>query len=430
MKKYSLIAFLLIVFSSFAFAQTGTWSGEIEVQSMRLTIVFHLNEEAPTMDVPDQAGIGIPIQVERQEGGMLSITIAAIGASYNGQLRDGQIVGTFSQMGASLPLTLSPGVRKLNRPQKPMPPFPYTQEEVTFTNGDAVLKGTLTLPKGCSNQTLALVMVSGSGLQNRDSELFEHKPFEVIADALARAGYATLRYDDRGCGESIGDVANATTDDFKADALAAIELLRGRFAKVGVIGHSEGGTIAMMLAAEGKVDFIVSLAGMVVSGEETLLWQTAIALSAAGVEQNDIDKYAQLLRETYSALRSGAPMPSAEGRELPIMLKQSYSGLSRQLQTPYIKRLITIDMRPLLDKISCPVLALNGTKDQQVEPESNLKALQDTLGGKNGSKVMAMEGLNHLFQHCSTGLVAEYRTLEETFAPEALEVIIKWLNSL
>ena len=186
----------------------------------------------------------------------------------------------------------------------------------------------------------------------------------------------------------------------------------------------------MMLAAEGKADFIVSLAGMAVSGEETLIWQTALALSAAGVAQSDIDSYAQLLREAYSALRTDKPLPSAEGRNLPPMLQQAYMGVLPQMQTPYLKHFISLDMRPLLGGIKCPVLALNGTKDQQVEPNSNHKALRDALEGKKGSKVVAMEGLNHLFQHSTTGLMTEYRQIEETFAPEALELIINWLKNL
>lgn len=453
MKKVILVACLLTSTFYSVKAQTGTWSGEVELYGMKLPVVFHLDEQKPTMDVPDQSAMGIPIVVQRDVAGKISITIAATGASYRGELKDGVIEGTYTQMGNSLLLNLAPGVRKRNRPQTPKAPFPYTQEEVNFSNGDVVLKGTLTLPSKCSRnnylwghdtapigtlpqppkcsrKTLALVMVTGSGPQNRDSELFEHKPFAVIADALTRAGFATLRYDDRGFGESTGNVASATVETSKDDALAGIEFLRKRFDRVGVIGHSEGGTIAMMLAAEGKADFIVSLAGMAVSGEETLLWQTALALSAAGVAQGDIDSYAQLLREAYSALRTDKPLPSAEGRNLSPMLQQAYMGVLPQMQNPYLKQFISLDMRPLLGGIKCPVLALNGTKDQQVEPNSNHKALRDALKGKKGSKVVAMEDLNHLFQHSTTGQMTEYRQIEETFAPEALDLIINWLKDL
>ena len=427
MKKILSAAVLLLASLSVAFAQTGTWSGDVEVQGMKLGIVFHFEEENPTMDVPDQGAKGIPIQLTRPEEGKVSVKIPSIAASYEGQLQDGKIVGSFSQMGASLPLTLTPGLRKLNRPQTPVGPFPYAQEEVTFNNGDVVLSGTLTLPEGYSRKTLALVMVTGSGQQNRDEEVFEHKPFAVIADALARAGYATLRFDDRGVGGSTGDPNTITTDDVRDDALAAVKLLRERFDMVGVIGHSEGGTVALMLAEDKLIDCAVSLAGMVVSGEETLIWQTAQALAGAGVDQDGVDKYSQLLREAYAALREGGEIPSPEGRGLPDMLKQSYYGVQQQLRTPFLKRFVTLDVRPRLADIKCPVLALNGTKDQQVEPESNLNALREGLKNYD-HKIKTVEGLNHFFQHCTSGSPTEYREIEETFAPEVLDEIISWLE--
>ena len=281
-KKLILIGVLLAAVFS-ASAQTGTWSGKLDVQGTKLSLVFHLDEENPTMDSPDQGTKGIPIEVTRTAAGSITIKVPSIGATYEGLWLIKQIAGTFKQMGASLPLTLTPGEEKLNRPQTPQGPFPYAQEEVSFANGDAVLKGTLVLPEGCSRKTPVLIMITGSGLQNRDEEIYEHKPFAVIADALARAGIATLRYDDRGFGESTGDLVHCTTEDMKNDAIAGIGLLRERFDRVGIIGHSEGGTIALMLAAEKKADFIVSLAGMVVSGKETLLWQNRVSLAAAGI---------------------------------------------------------------------------------------------------------------------------------------------------
>ena len=288
MKRILSLAVAFLAVLPMAFAQTGTWSGKINVQGTQLPLVFHLDEN-PTMDSPDQGARGIPVQVERTETGKITIKIPSIGATYEGQWLLKQITGTFKQMGVSFPMTLTPGEEKLNRPQTPQGPFPYTREEVSFTNGSAVLKGTLVLPEGYTRKTPVLIMVTGSGLQNRDEELFEHKPFAVIADAFAKAGVATLRYDDRGFGESTGDVINCTTEDLKNDALAGIGLLRGRFDKVGVIGHSEGGTIALMLAAEKQADFVISLAGMVVSGAQTLLWQNRVAFAAAGLpEHSDI----------------------------------------------------------------------------------------------------------------------------------------------
>ena len=428
MKKYIISAILLFSIALFSHAQTGTWSGKLDVQGTKISLVFHLDEENPTMDSPDQGAKGIPIQVTRGEMGNITIKIPSIGATYEGQWLVKQIVGTFKQWGSSLPMTLTPGVEKLNRPQTPVGPFPYATEEVSFSNGDAVLKGTLVLPEGCSRKTPVLIMVTGSGLQNRDEEIYEHKPFAVIADALARAGIATLRYDDRGFGESTGDLVLCTTEDLKNDALAGIDLLRKRFDKVGVIGHSEGGTIALMLAAENKADFIVSLAGMVVSGKETLLWQNRVSLAAAGIPAETIDSYCKALETVFDASTAGMPLPSTSQFNLPAALSQNLSAVMRQLSMPYLKHFVTLDVRPLLGVISCPVLALNGTKDMQVEAESNMRALRSGLPDNPCNKLETVEGVNHMFQHCQTGMTTEYRDIEETFAPEVLETLVEWFS--
>ena len=429
MRKVLILVGMLLAAVCSAGAQTGPWSGELVVQGAKLSLVFHLDEEQPTMDSPDQGIRGIPVEVTRTATGGITIRVPSIGALYEGQWLVKQITGTFSQMGASLPLTLTPGEAKLNRPQTPKGPFPYAQEEVSFRNGDAVLKGTLVLPEACTRHTPVLIMVTGSGFQNRDETIFEHKPFAVIADALARAGIATLRYDDRGFGESTGDIAGCTTEDLKNDALAGIGLLRERFDKVGVIGHSEGGTIALMLAAEKKVDFIVSLAGMVVSGAETLLWQNRIALAAAGFPAASVDTYCDALRAVFDACIAGKPVPSAAQYDLPADLMQNLSAVVLQLQTPYLKYFVALDVRPLLGSVTCPVLALNGTRDMQVEPEHNLSALRTGLPANAGNRVETIEGVNHMFQHCRTGAPAEYRDIEETISPEVLEMLVEWLSA-
>ena len=428
MKRRIITLTLLLAAAVYSHAQTGTWSGKLDVQGAELSLVFHLEEENPTMDSPDQGIKGIPVQVTRTATGSITIKVPSVRATYEGLWTVKQIVGTFTQMGASLPLTLVPGEEKLHRPQTPKGPFPYAREEVSFSNGDAVLKGTLVLPEGYSRKTPVLLMVTGSGFQNRDEEIFEHKPFAVIADALARAGIATLRYDDRGFGESTGDIINCTTEDLKNDALAGIGLLRERFDKVGVIGHSEGGTIALMLAAEKKADFIVSLAGVVVSGKETLLWQNRIALASAGFSTETVDLYCKALDEVFDACIGGTPIPSATQYDLPAALAQNLAAVSMQLLTPYLKYFIALDMRPLLASITCPVLALNGTRDLQVEPQSNLDALRSGLPSQPFNKIETVEGVNHLFQHCQTGSTAEYRDIEETFAPEVLEKLVEWIK--
>lgn len=420
----------LILFASHANAQTGTWSGKLDVQGTKLSLVFHLDGENPTMDSPDQGVKGIPIQVERKGLGGITIKIPSLGASYEGTYIIKQIAGTFKQSGLTLPLTLTPGEDKPKRPQTPQAPFPYTSEEVTFMNGDVALNGTLVLPDGCTRTTPVLIMVTGSGQQNRDEELFEHKPFAVIADALARAGIATLRYDDRGFSGYKGNINDCTTEDFKKDALAGIELLRTRFDKVGVIGHSEGGTIAMMIAAEQKADFIVSLAGMMISGAETLVWQNKVALQGSGLTNEQIDSYCKMLEKAFDVRMNGGKMPDPNDYDVPEALMQNYWAVVAQIQMPYMRHFLTLDMRPLLGKITCPVLALNGTKDIQVEHKSNLSALRDGLHPDEKNRIESVEGVNHLFQHCNTGAVTEYREIEETISPAVLEAIIQWISYL
>lgn len=426
--KRALPIFCFLLFALSAYSQTGSWSGKVEVQGVSLSVVFHLEEDGCTFDSPDQGAKGIRAEASRSELGKLVINIPSIGATYEGLWLGDRIVGSLNQRGMSFPLTLSPGEPQLNRPQTPSGPFPYSCEEVSFTNGDAVLKGTLVLPEGCNRQTPAVIMVTGSGLQNRDEEIFEHKPFAVIADALAREGIASLRYDDRGFGESTGDAVFCTTGDLKDDALAGIGLLRERFDRVGVIGHSEGGTIALMIASEGKAGFIVSLAGMVVSGKELLLWQNRTILAASGFDAGVVEGYCKLLEKAFDATIAGMPLPSAENADLPDDLIQNYQATLMQLKSPYLRYFLQLDASKSLERISCPVLALNGTKDTQVEWESNLGALKAGLPPAVPARVEAVEGVNHLFQHCLTGAAAEYREIEETFAPEVLEAIVSWIK--
>ena len=425
--KLLIIAIMSLFAISTANAQTGTWSGKLDVQGTKLSLVFHLDKENPTADSPDQGAKGIPIQVERKAFGGITIKIPSLGASYEGLYTIQKIAGTFRQAGLSLPLTLIPGEDKPNRPQTPQGPFPYTTEEVTFLNGNIPLNGTLVLPEGYSRTTPALIMVTGSGLQNRDEEIYDHKPFAVIADALARAGVATLRYDDRGFGGYEGNINDCTTEDFKNDALAGMDLLRKRFDKVGVMGHSEGGTIALMIAAEQKADFIVSLAGMVVSGAETLVSQNRIALAQAGIDASVTDTYCKAIEEAFTATVKGSSMPDIDDYDLPAALKQNYIAVLSQIRMPYMRHFLELDMRPLLDRIACPVLALNGTKDIQVEHENNLSALRNGLPSNEKTCIEAVEGVNHLFQHCTTGAVSEYGEIEETISPEVLETIIQWI---
>ena len=375
MKK---LIFLLLCFASIvAKAQSGdakgAWTGKLNVYGTELTLVFHLDSVNCTLDSPDQGAKGIPAKLEHTATG-IKVTVSAINAIYEGVNMGKSIMGTFKQNGQSFPLTLTPGTVKRNRPQTPVGPYPYQTQEVSFSNGSAVLKGTLVLPENHTQNTPVLLMVTGSGLQNRDEEIFEHKPFAVIADALARQGIATLRYDDRGFGGSTGDLVNVTTEDLKNDALAGVELLRKQFKRVGILGHSEGGTIGLMLAAEGKVDFVVSLAGGVVSFEKTLLDQNRWTLQQAGYSQDVTDRYCTALESLFDELKAGGnPEPTNHG--LPAELEQNLQIAKAQSSTPYMRYFLGLDLTDRLSRITCPVLALNGTKDRQVNGEENRRNL-------------------------------------------------------
>ena len=428
MKKL-LFYFLLGLMNITANAQIGgvkgEWSGKLNVYGTELTLVFHLDSVNCTLDSPDQGIKGVPAKLESTATG-IKVTISSINANYEGVNMSDSIMGTFKQHGQSFPLTLKSGSLKRNRPQTPVPPYPYQTQEVSFRNGDAVLKGTLVIPEGCSRQTPVLLMVTGSGLQNRDEEFFEHKPFAVIADALAKQGIATLRYDDRGFGESTGDVTTITTEDLKNDALAGVELLRIQFDRVGILGHSEGGTIGLMLAAEGKVDFVVSLAGMATSGEKTLLVQNRWMLQQVGYSEDVIDLYCKTLESLFDGLKAGQN-PELTNHGLPAKLEQNLQVVKVNSSTPYMRYFLALDITGHLGKITCPVLALNGTKDRQVDCEENLNILRHGLGGQK--EIKAIEGVNHLFQHCSTGDTSEYKDIEETIAPGVLEIITTWLKN-
>lgn len=430
MRKILMILALMAVAAVTLKAQTGAWTGKLKLSGVELALIFNIGEESATLDVPDQGAKDIPVEVSRDAVGGITLNVPAINASFKGLWAGKVIAGTFTQHGMSFPMTLTPGAPVVRRPQTPVGPFPYATEEVSFTNGDAVLKGTLTMPADCDRKTPVLVMVTGSGLQNRDEELFGHKPFAVIADAFARAGIATLRYDDRGFGESTGDVVLCTTEDLKNDALAGVKLLRDRFERVGVIGHSEGGTIALMLAGERQVDFAVSLAGMIVSGAETLLAQNRRAFESAGLPESEVEAFARLLSDTFTAIRTRAPLPSADNYDITDALRKNYAAALPSFRTPYMEFFLGLDLSASLSGITCPVMALNGTKDTQVQCDRNIAALEAGLPSNSRSVIRAEDGLNHLFQHCVTGEVSEYKSIEETFSPEVLSEMIAWIKTL
>ena len=420
-----------VVFAMMALAanaQEGTWNGELNVMGNKVPLVFNFSTNGCTIDSPSQGVNGIQAEKTVKDDGTIKVKVGMIGATFEGKMADGEIKGTYVQNGFPLPLTLKPGKLVVKRPQTPVPPFPYKEESVSFTNAQYTFNGTLTLPENYSKNTPVVLMVTGSGQQNRDEELFSHKPFAVIADALARQGIASLRYDDRGWGDKSVNFADFTTDDFRQDAAAALPLLRKRFNKVGILGHSEGGTIAMMLAAEGKADFIVSLAGMAISGKETLIMQNRQAMSAIGLPKETVDSYCNSISKALDEIASGKKANEINIDDVPQALKPITIKALQQADTPYIRHFLTVDVGKLLPEIKCPVLALNGTKDTQVDCDANTTRIEKGLANCKHS-IKKIDGVNHLFQHCNTGIVTEYQQIEETISPEVLQEVAKWIKA-
>ena len=416
--KRIITALLFAVSTIGVSAQEGAWSGELDYQGTKFLLVFNFNNDVTTIDSPSLGVEGLKAGKSFTPEGKICITIPQINASFEGVMVMNIIFGNYIQNGFSIPLTL----KRVTRPQTPKGPFPYNTEEVTFQNGEFTFHGTLSVPQDYTAKTPVVLLVSGSGPQNRDEKMYEHNPFAVIADALARNGIASLRYDDRGYGDSTIPFFNYHTHDFKDDAAAGLSFLRKRFKKVGIIGHSEGGTIALMLAAEGKTDFIVSLAG-----KETILWQNRVSLEVLGVPQEDIDQYINVISNLFDKAIEGK-LENIDFSLAPDALKPLLQQSVKQLSMPYYQHILTVDVRPLLSQIKCPVLALNGTKDTQVNYQPNLEVIEKCITSPH--QVIAMEGLNHLFQHCTTGSPKEYRQIEETFAPEAIQKILDWIGGI
>ena len=408
MKKALFLLCLLCPFFgvSAQHAMDGVWTGKLNVGPQTLTLVLHVAHETSgnavcALDSPDQGAMNIPVKSDYCSADSISVSLEQLGLSFQGRLKGDEIVGTFTQ-GSAFPLTLKRGEEKLKRPQNPVEPFPYKTEEVTFTNATdkATLVGTLSYPTDYKKgKTPVMLMVTGSGQENRDEEIFGHKPFLVIADYLARHDVASLRYDDRGFGKSTGgDVKHATTADFARDAASGIEFLHTLkcFSKVGVLGHSEGGSIAFMLGAKGKVDFIISMAGIGVRGDTALTAQANRLLELSG----------QPMRLSTLQYRVNAYMK----------------------KSPWLNFFMDYDPSGDISKALCPVMAINGERDVQVISSLNLIGIKAHLTENSKNFVKEYPALNHFFQHCTTGNVSEYRMIEETISPEVLEDIVCFIK--
>ena len=466
-----ILLIVLICFSSVeASAQNarnleGRWKGIVRVGSdIRLYFNFQRDSAGQwnaSMDSPDQGAIGIPCSNLVMNNDSLSLDIPGAGAKYKGQwISDSAINGKWIQ-GISIVLNLKKNNDSviLNRPQTPKPPYPYTSEDLEYENQHKTLHygATLTTPLG-NGPFPAVVLITGSGAQNRDEELVGHRPFAVIADYLSRHGVVVLRVDDRGVGKSSGNFDSANSADFAKDVSNSVDFLKTRqkvdLKKIGLIGHSEGGMIAPMVASQRKdIDFIILLAGPGEKIVDLMRDQNKAILQSQGINKDAIASFAQfypiMVHSVIDAKDKAEARKNLKGalddwkKSTPKSHVLATTGISSDsTEQKFIGRTVEVmrgmwfsyfmkfDPAPYLEGLSCKVLALNGEKDIQVLPDPNLQGIEESLK-KSKSKIFEVHkipGLNHLFQDCKKCTIQEYGLLEETFSPAALDMIGNWID--
>lgn len=453
---------------------TGTWQGILLVGGKNIRLVFHIsktetNTYSATLDSPDQNAYGIKCSNTKIAGDSLVIEMDQMKATYKGMKLDADFIeGFFSQGAANFKMSIK-RLKDADVPvseaqkvksQTPKPPFDYVTEEVIYVNTLQKIKlgGTLTKPKGGGKFPVVL-MITGSGPQDRDETIGMHKPFWVIADYLTKQGIAVLRVDDRGMGKSSGNFSGSTSADFATDVMAGLDYLKTRkdidTSKMGLIGHSEGGFIAPYVAARRKdVAFIVMLAGPMVGGKQTMYYQ-AVEKPLAMLSEHDRKAYGQL----YTSMIDYAINPKGD-KDMSAFIKKTYTDWKKNLPDSTIKNLIkgtdeetikamvngfsdlkrawwhfflTYDIASDLKKVQIPIFALNGSKDEQVDPKENLSLIKHILAQNKNPRYQVYEvrGLNHLFQHCKEcGSVKEYLELDETFDQNTLTVIGTWIKQM
>jgi pimeloyl-ACP methyl ester carboxylesterase len=441
----------------------GTWLGTMKVSVTELRLVFNIKANpdgslTATVDSPDQGATGLPVSRMSLEQGRVTLELDKLRARYEGTLsEDGTAIdGKWMQSGISLPLVMKrvKEVPKPNRPQEPKRPYPYVEEEVTYRNteDDVTLAATLTLPRA-ERPSPAVILITGSGAQDRDETVFAHRPFLILADFLTRRGIAVLRTDDRGVGGSTGNIADATSENLAKDVLAGIAYLKTRKEidpeRIGLIGHSEGGIVAPMVAAQSPdVSFIVLMAGTGVTGAQIIEGQITRLLKAAGTEQSVIDASLTAQRQVVDIAEHETDVQVLKQKVREVMAqavsrldekqKQSlgYSDEYVEMQaaavaSPWFRFFISYDPKSTMMKVRCPVLAVNGALDVQAWADENLPAIEKALrdGGNADVTIRKLPGLNHLFQTAQTGAISEYARIEETVSPLALETVAGWIEN-
>jgi uncharacterized protein len=431
----------------------GTWQGAIVTGNMRMRLQLHISrgdkgQLIASLDSLDQGIQGIPASGVTERAGQVSFELPAFGAAYIGTLSStkNEIAGHWSQNenDEKLDFLRSDRVLEPRRPQNPAKPYPYKEEEVAFASGsgNATLAGTLTLPQG-AGPFPAAVLVGGSGPSDRDETIAGHKPFLVLADFLTRKGLVVLRFDKRGIAQSTGNYADATMEDFAKDVQAAVIYLKSRkevdAKRLGIVGHSEGGILASQVATRGTdVSWLVLLGTPATTGEKTLLRQSELVARTGGLAEEQIARSLEFDRKAYAAVRQEKDAPALQKR-LESLVDQSGLGAAmppaalqaqiRVMGSPWFREFLDYDPQPVLGKLKCPVLALSGDRDVQVDAQDSvplLRAAYEKSGNKDFT-VVEIEGVNHLFQKAQSGSPALYGAIEETIAPEVLNVVGNWL---
>lgn len=469
MKKLVLASVCLMA-SNVLFAQLnfiGTWKGGLN-GAKDLQVAFNIlnenDELKATLDVPAQGATDMPCDDIRISHDSVYINMKKINMKYAGKLTDvNTITGIWTQNGLLIDLVLerSEGKLQLNRPQTPKPPYDYNSEDIVFYSRNKGMKfgGTITYPND-NKKHPAVILISGSGAQNRDEELFQHKPFAVVADHLTKHGYTVLRVDDRGVGSTGGDRTNATTEDYANDVREVLEFLKTHKAvdkkKIGLYGHSEGGAIAEMVAADNKdIDFIILMAGPGIKGVDLMTEQSKAVTKSMGLKDEAVDEYAVLYHDMVTSMIKLSNKEQVKNKlenlvadwaektdpKTVLVTTGITDSISRVLYVArfmdaawnkWMVNFLSYDPKPYLEKLSCKVLALNGDKDIQVISRSNLEGMVKALDNNSKVKVKSIreiEGVNHLFQECKTCTAQEYGQLEQTMKPEVLDIITEWLDA-
>lgn len=465
LKKIALIGLIYFFMSSSGLmAQNkfiGNWMGSLNIPGMKLRLVFKVSENTngsikAIMNSPDQTDKDFPADTVIVDKDSIKLFFRMMMGHFDGVIsNDTTLSGKWFQGNMSFPLDLykTEKISMSERPQNPKKPYPYKEEEVTFKNNSAgnTLAGTLTYPENGSDFPV-VILITGSGPQDRDETVFRHKPFLVLSDYLTRNGIAVLRFDDRGIGKSTGNYSAATSLDFSTDVVAAINYIKTRKEidkkKIGLIGHSEGGMIAPMVASQNKdVAFIVLMAGPGIPGKDILLKQTGLIMKAAGVDSAQIKSALTINKKIFDIVTSEKDsaaayeklskavedfynnMPDSEKTD-PANSKDMLMKQTKTLLSPWMKYFLSFDPAPYLRKIKIPLLAVNGANDLQVPADDDLSAIDKYMKeAKNKNyKTIKLPNLNHLFQTSTTGAPSEYVSIEETIAPVALQTITNWIK--